>query len=229
MLPRESRPAAPRSGGSDRERRLALLAARRRSCPASTSTALPRRIAAAVARGRAERARVAAARALHAAAERAHARARRAGAQRRRSSRSRSTWCPAPSIDGVWTGVVVALGLTRSPRCSPAARDRRRRVLVPQRRAPPGAPARRPHGDATCRASSSSRSTGSRTTSCGARCATATRPRSRAGCATAATGSSAGRPTGRRRPAPARRACCTATTTTCRRSAGGRRTAARRS
>ena len=38
----------------------------------------------------------------------------------------------------------------------------------------------------------------------------------------------AGRPTGPRRPAPARRACCTATTTTCRPSAGGRRTAARR-
>ena len=43
----------------------------------------------------------------------------------------------------------------------------------------------------------------------------------------ARTGWSAGRPTGPRRPAPARRACCTATTTTCRRSAGGRRTAAR--
>ena len=37
----------------------------------------------------------------------------------------------------------------------------------------------------------------------------------------------AGRPTGPRRPAPARPGCCTATTTTCPRSAGGRRTAAR--
>ena len=49
----------------------------------------------------------------------------------------------------------------------------------------------------------------------------------RAGCATARTGCTAGRPTGPRRPAPARRGCCTATTTTCPRSAGGRRTAAR--
>jgi uncharacterized membrane protein YvlD (DUF360 family) len=40
---------------------------------------------------------------------------------------------------------------------------------------------------------------------------------------------SAGRPTGRRRPAPARPACCTATTTTCPPFAGGRRTAGRRS
>ena len=44
-----------------------------------------------------------------------------------------------------------------------------------------------------------------------------------------ATGWSAGRPTGPRRPAHARRACCTATTTTCRPSAGGRRIAAARS
>ena len=54
-------------------------------------------------------------------------------------------------------------------------------------------------------------------------------PAWRAGCARHATGWSAGRPTGPRRPAPARRACCTATTTTCRPSAGGRRTAAARS
>ena len=79
----------------------------------------------------------------------------------------------------------------------------------------------------TCRASCSSRSTGSPTTCCAARCATATRPCSRAGCTTAATGSSAGRPTGPRRPAPARPGCCTATTTTCPRSAGGRRTRGR--
>ena len=39
----------------------------------------------------------------------------------------------------------------------------------------------------------------------------------------------AGRPTGPRRPAPARPACCTATTTTCPRSAGGRRTPSARS
>ena len=39
----------------------------------------------------------------------------------------------------------------------------------------------------------------------------------------------AGRPTGRRRPAPARPGCCTAATTTCRRSAGGRRSMAARS
>ena len=38
---------------------------------------------------------------------------------------------------------------------------------------------------------------------------------------------SAGRPTGPRRPAPARPGCCTATTTTCPRSAGGRRTRGR--
>ena len=51
----------------------------------------------------------------------------------------------------------------------------------------------------------------------------------RAGCARAPTAWSAGRPTGRRRPARARRGCCTATTTTCRPSAGGRRIAAARS
>ena len=45
----------------------------------------------------------------------------------------------------------------------------------------------------------------------------------------ARTDSSAGRPTGPRRPAPARPGSCTATTTTCPPSAGGRRTATRRS
>ena len=54
-------------------------------------------------------------------------------------------------------------------------------------------------------------------------------PSWRAGCATTRIASSAGRPTGRRRPAPARPACCTATTTTCPPSAGGRRIAGARS
>ena len=63
---------------------------------------------------------------------------------------------------------------------------------------------------ATCPACCSWRSTAWPTTCCSARSATATRRRSARWLREATTGSSAGRPTGRRRPAPARRACCTA-------------------
>ena len=69
---------------------------------------------------------------------------------------------------------------------------RRRRDLASQRGPPPGAPARRPHARATCRASCSWRSTAWPTTSCGARCATATRRRSRTGCARAPTSCAVG-------------------------------------
>ena len=75
----------------------------------------------------------------------------------------------------------------------------------------------------TCRGSSTSRSTGSRCPCCGARCATATRRTWRAGSPTARTGWPSGRPTSRRRPAPARRASCSARTRTSPRSAGSRR------
>ena len=81
--------------------------------------------------------------------------------------------------------------------------QRRRRVHAarhPADRAPPGRRARAP----TSRASSSSRSTGSRCRCCATRCATAARRRWRAGSPTTATGWPSGRPTCRRRPAPAR-------------------------
>ena len=73
------------------------------------------------------------------------------------------------------------------------------------------------------RASSSSRSTGSRCRCCGARCATATRRTWRAGSPRARTGWSSGRPTSRRRPARARPGSCSARTRTSPRSAGSRR------
>ena len=54
-------------------------------------------------------------------------------------------------------------------------------------------------------------------------------PHLAAGCGPDRIGSSAGKPTGHPRPAPARPVSCTATTTTCRPSVGGRRTATPRS
>ena len=181
-------------------------------------------------RGRpAERARVAAARALHAAAERAHARPGRARAQRRAGGpRDRpDPRAPRSTTGARHRGRARADGADRL--AVRAAGDRRGRVLVPQRRPPPGAPPRRADRERRAgRALPRDRRAGPR------RPATrdARRQRAharRAGCARARTGSRAGRRTGRRRRAPARRGCCTATTTTCRRSAGGRRTAARRS
>ena len=135
-------------------------------------------------------------------------------------------WCPARASTTSGPESSSRSASRWSPRCSPRCSRSTRTSLVPQRGAPPGRAGAATARRRTCRASSSWRSTAWPTTCCGARCATATRRRSRAGCATAATASCAGRPTGPRRPAPARRGCCTATTTTCPRSAGGRRIAA---
>ena len=165
--------------------------------------------------------------ALRAAVHGADARPRRAGPQR--GAAAGAAWLlDDVHVDGLFEAVVVTLGLTLITTLvgGVLALDRgdlwyRHVVRRQAKRAQAGREDRR------ARASSSSRSTGSPTTSCAARCATATRPCSRAGCTTAATASSAGRPTGPRRPAPARRACCTAPTTTCPRSAGGRRTPGR--
>ena len=136
---------------------------------------------------------------------------------------------PGADDHGLSEAIVVTVGLTLlTALVRLAAGDRRRRRLVPQRRR-----SRRCAGAARPSRAPSARDRllleidglayeiASR-----ARCATGRCRTSPAGCATARTGSSAGRPTGPRRPAPARPGSCTATTTTCRPSAGGRRIAA---
>ena len=72
---------------------------------------------------------------------------------------------PSMHVRDLGTGIAVAIGVTdREHPCHRAARDRRRRLLLPQRpqarSPPPGTPRRTP----TCPASTSSRSTGSPTT-----------------------------------------------------------------
>ena len=112
-------------------------------------------------------------------------------------------------------------GGRRRPRRHP--RHERRRHVHAARDPAHRAPLRRADASPTRRGSSSSRSTGSRCRCCGARCATGTRRRWRAGSPRARTGWSSGRPTSPRRPAPARPGSCSARTTTSRRSAGSRR------
>ena len=137
---------------------------------------------------------------------------------------------PGLKVDNLGTGIVVALALTIvNTALTTAAGDRRRRLLVPQRGQAPG-PARGPAGGHRRARAVLPRDRRARPRR--ARAGDARRQRTDA-VALAARGHArawrAGRPTGRRRPAPARPGCCTATTTTCPRSAGGRRSTARRS
>ena len=104
------------------------------------------------------------------------------GAHRRRRRRDRA----GRHVDGVLDGVVVAHRADgrqhrSSPRCSRSTTTTSGTATSSAARR--AAPARRT--STTCRASTSSRSTGSPTTCCGARSATATRRTSPAGCTTA--------------------------------------------
>ena len=203
--------------------------ARRRAAARRRREGLRQRVRAA-ARDRArQRAAVAAGDPAAAADHRAHARPRRAGPQRRWSCwRSR----PRPGLHGrlarrrrsSWPSSSRS-SPPRSRRCSRSTTTTSTTATSSSgRRGAAGARSR-----PTCPGCCSSRSTASRTT-CSARAIRdGNAPTLAALDARRLARLTAGRPTGRRRPAPARRACCTATTTTCPRSAGGRRTATRRS
>ena len=149
----------------------------------------------------------------------------RARGRRRWCSCSRPRCCPTTSTSATSATRCVASLLIAAVqhRAAGAPRHERRRRVHRARHAPRSRAAWARTRAPTSRASSSSRSTGSRCRCCVPRCATAARRTWPAGSPTTATASPSGRRTCRRRPARARPGSCSAPTRTSPRSAGSRR------